>query len=89
MATGQSSLATELGCVSLKHYVEGAWGVGLPKFLAPFQEVHFRLIKGVSIFQNANNLNFKQFLGCMYRVDFFTGPSKKRLSATALGNSDT
>ena len=40
-------------------------GEALPKFLVPFQDVHFWSIKGLYFFQNANNLNFKLFLGCI------------------------
>ena len=33
-------------------------GLPMPEFFGPFQEVHFRSIKRVYIFKNANVLNF-------------------------------
>ena len=41
-------------------------GEGPAQFLSQFEEVHFWSIKGVYFLQNANNLNFKLFLGTIY-----------------------
>ena len=46
-------------------------GGGMPKFFVTFSEVHFLSIKGVYFPKNANNLNFKLFLDCIY------GPQSK------------
>ena len=40
---------------------KGGWG-------ALLQELHFWSTKGVCFFQNANDFDFEQFLGCLYTV---------------------
>ena len=39
---------------------------GHAQFFVTFSEVHFWSIKGVFFPPNANNLNFKLFLGCIH-----------------------
>ena len=41
------------------------WEGGPAQIFAYLQDLHFWSMKGASIFQNANNLNFKLFLGCI------------------------
>ena len=43
-------------------------GGALPKFFGTFSRIAFLVNKGVYFFQNANNLNFKLFLGCIHKV---------------------
>ena len=63
---------TFLGTISrgktaiLLDFVQMRGGRALPIFLDTFSQVLFWPIKGVYFLKNANNLNFKVFLGCIH-----------------------